>query len=119
MKTAGKFVIQEHARDDSVHWDLMLETGEVLQTYRLELPPDKLLEQRCTAVKIVDHSLKFLTYEGAVNNGKGSVRIVEAGTYQLLSKDKRCIGLQLDGEILKGEFALTHIEGGRWEFGRC
>ena len=119
MKRNRGFVIQEHARDESVHWDLMLETGGALQTYQLESPPDKLLEQRCTAVKIFDHALKFLTYEGAVNNGKGSVRIVEAGTYQLLSKDERCFGLQIDGKILKGEFALTHVEGDRWEFGRC
>lgn len=96
----------------------MLETAEVLQTYRLESPPKKLLEQACCAVKIFDHPLKFLSYEGSVNNGKGSVRIDEAGTYQLLSKNERCFKLRLGGKILKGKFALTHIEDEKWEFGR-
>lgn len=118
MERTRGFVIQEHARGDSVHWDLMLERGEALQTYRLELPPDKLLEQSCTAVRIFDHPLKFLTYEGVVNDGEGSVRIADSGTYRLLSENEDCFGLQLTGEILKGEFALVRIEGGRWEFGR-
>jgi len=118
MKSIGKFVIQKHSKADEVHWDLMLEGDGILQTYRLELPPEKIVQQATTAVKIFDHPLKFLTYEGSVNKGKGRVEIAETGTYQLLTESKERQELQLDGKILKDKFALTQIEDDRWEFGR-
>ena len=97
----------------------MLEAGQVLETYRLGLPPEELLQKSITAVRIFDHPLKFLTFEGSVNAGKGSVRIAEAGTYQLLSKNEHCQKLKLDGKILKGKFSLNFIAGDRWEFAQC
>ena len=118
MKMDRAFVIQKHSKAGHIHWDLMLEAGPVLETYRLELPPEKLLQQATTAIKIFDHSLKFLTYEGSVNKGKASVEIAETGTYQLLTESKERQEMQLDGKILKGKFVLTHIEDDRWEFGR-
>ena len=116
MKSVRRFVVQKHSKASEVHWDLMLEAGQVLETYRLDLPPEKLLQQATTAVKILDHPLKFLTYEGSVSNGKGSVEIAEAGTYQLLSGSENRRELQLNGKILKGKFTLTHIKNDKWEF---
>ena len=119
MKNSTKFVIQKHTRPSDVHWDLMLEVSEILETYRLEAPPEKLSQQTSIAIKIFDHPLKFLTYQGSVNNGKGSIKIADAGTYQLLGKSDDNTELQLNGEILKGNFSLTHIEADKWQFERC
>jgi hypothetical protein len=115
MKGVAKFVIQEHAGSEGVHWDLMLGSAQILETYRLGLPPADLLRTKATAVKIPDHPPKFLTYEGSVQKGKGSVRIVESGTYQVLSESDKVRQLQLSGKILKGRCALTHIDGDKWE----
>jgi hypothetical protein len=110
MNTSGKFVIQEHTKAGDMHWDLMFESGKVLETYRLNLPPKKLSQQEiASAVRIFDHLLKFLTYEGSVNKGKGIVKIVDSGTYQLLSVDEKQWVLQLDGKVLKGKFTLTCV----------
>ncbi len=38
-----KFVIQKHIKGRDVHWDLMLQVGETLETYRLELPPERVV----------------------------------------------------------------------------
>lgn len=111
-----KFVIQKHTKARAVHWDLMLETGDVLQTYRIELPPQELYNQRTTAIRIFDHPLKFLTYEGSLSEGKGLVQIADSGTYQLLNEKQDRRRMQLEGKILHGKFALRHIEGDRWEF---
>ncbi len=116
MGNSLRFVIQRHTREGQGHWDLMLEQGDCLQTYRLELPPEKLAQQRSSAVKIFDHPLKFLTYEGPVNKGKGSVEISEAGTYQIIGKTENEIQLQFDGKIVKGRFSLRLIEGDKWQF---
>jgi len=118
MKMDRAFVIQKHTKASRIHWDLKLEAVSIFETYRLEMPPEKLLQQADTAGKIFDHLLKFLTYEGSVNKGKGSVEIAETGTCQLLSESKNRQELQLDGKILKGKFILTHIENNSWEFGQ-
>ena len=117
MSGTKKFVIQKHERKgQDVHWDLMLEAETALETYRLELPPEKLAEQSTTAIRIFDHPLKFLTYEGTVNNGLGSVEIAQAGTYKLLAENDQYRRVQLDGQTLQGQFTLTHIDSDRWQF---
>ena len=116
MPDTKKFVIQKHSRTDHTHWDLMLETENTLQTFRLELPPEKITDQSSIAVKIFDHPLKFLTYQGSVNKGTAAVEIADKGTYQTLSKTKNSSQLLFDGQILKGEFTLTLIEGDNWQF---
>jgi bifunctional non-homologous end joining protein LigD len=112
----SKFVVQKHSQGSKVHWDLMLKVGDVLKTFRLESPPDELLQRKTSAEKIFDHPLKFLTYEGDVNDGRGNVKIADAGAYRTLSENENCWKLQLDGSILKGKSILSHLEGDKWEF---
>ena len=98
---------------------MMLEADGVLLTYRLDLPPEQVLGRRTTATKIFDHPVKFLTYEGSVNKGLGSVRIADSGTYRVLDQRAKLLLLDLDGQILAGQFRLVHIDGNKWEFRPC
>ena len=117
MSTGSKkFVIQKHTSGDNVHWDIMLESGDCLQTWRLEKSPGEIANHSAGATKIFDHPLKFLTYEGPVNKGKGHAKIADAGTYEILCEDKDNIELNVDGQILKGKFTLTHIKENKWRF---
>lgn len=116
MERIRKFVIQKHTSTGEVHWDLMLEAAGVLETYRLSLPPEQLQSHSTTAVKIFDHPLKFLTYEGSVNKGKGSVKIAEAGTYQITSQTEDKMELYFDGRILNGKFTLSRLDADNWKF---
>jgi hypothetical protein len=113
-----KFVIQQHSTALGVHWDFMLELGDILQTYRLDKAPQQLIQNPANAVKIFDHPPKFLTYEGPVNKGQGSVCIIETGTYKMVHQAHDRIELDLNGKILKGKFTLSHIEGDNWQFGK-
>jgi hypothetical protein len=112
-----RFVIQKHTKGKNTHWDLMLERGSILQTYRLDKAPNEALHLAVNAIKIFDHPLKFLTYQGPVNKGRGDVRITESGTYKIVHQAHNQIELDLSGKILKGKFTLTHIEGDNWQFG--
>jgi hypothetical protein len=85
----------------------MLQAGRVLWTFRLNRPPEEWPPEGCQAERIFDHPLKFLSYEGSVNNGEGRVEMVDSGTYELLSRDEDKIELQLQGKVLKGRFELT------------
>ena len=111
-----RFVIQEHRTAADVHWDFMLEQGPNLQTYRLDKPPNQILHAPANALKIFDHSLKFLTYQGPVNKGRGSVHIIEAGTYKITRQQQNHIELNLKAQTLKGIFTLSHIKDDKWLF---
>jgi hypothetical protein len=113
-----KFVIQQHSSGSDIHWDFMLQIGDSLQTYRLDKAPQELTQTPANAVKIFDHSLKFLTYQGPVNKGRGSVRIAEAGSYEIAHHAHDRLELDLNGKILKGKFTLSHIEGYNWQFAK-
>lgn len=110
-----RFVVQEHTTPNGVHWDLMLEKGDVLTAFRLEQPPEAALTGTVQATKIFDHSLRFLTYEGPVQKGVGQVRIVERGTWDVSIKGDDVITLRLQGTTLQGDFTLTRIEGISWQ----
>ena len=112
-----KFVIQKHVLGTDIHWDFMFESGRTLQTYRLDKSPEEVLHNTANAVKIFDHALKFLTYQGPLSKGRGSVCIVESGEYQITHQDRNRIELNLNGQILKGKFVLAHVKDDQWRFG--
>ena len=102
-KKQAKFVIQQHERqDEPTHWDLMLEKSDVLETYRVNKPPEEWGKGLIEAVKIFNHPLKFLTYQGSVNNGKGNVTIADSGVYRLLTENENKLTVDFEGVIVKG-----------------
>ncbi len=116
MEKSKKFVVQKHQREsEPTHWDLMLERDGILETYRLTLPPEEWGKEAIEAVKIFDHSLKFLSYEGSVNEGKGRVEIADCGTYCLIKKDETQQQISFASKLLKRDYRLCLIEGNRWE----
>ncbi len=119
MDTPKKYVVHKHQKEaEPVHWDLMLETYNLLETYRLNLPPEEWEKTKTEAVKIFDHPLKFLTYQGIVNKGKGIVAITDCGTYRLVNKDENQIQISFSGKLLKGEFRLYLIKEDKWELSK-
>jgi hypothetical protein len=119
VKSVSKqFVVQEHRRTADVHWDMMLEGEESLATYRFPLPLEKIAADPVVVEKIFDHDLKFLVYEGPVNNGLGTVRIVDSGVFETLVNTERMLRLRMEGKILCGEFVFEYIEQDRWRFSK-
>lgn len=112
------FVIQKHVRQGDVHWDFMLEHDNCLQTWRIDTAPDKLADDAVNAQKIFDHPLRFLTYEGPVNEGKGTVHIADSGTYQITETQKNDLILDMNGTDIRGKFSLKRIDGDRWQLQR-
>ena len=110
-----QFVIQQHCKGDDLHWDMMLQVGDCLQTWRLDKEPKQVLKTPAEAIKIFDHPLKFLTYEGPVNRGQGQVKIVESGTYRIQCQTDEQIELHFDGKILNGKFTLLRLKDNTWQ----
>ncbi len=110
-----RFVVQEHRKDQDVHWDLMLEKGERLATWQTPAPPEQWSEIPLPCQKLVDHRLKYLTYEGPLSDNRGTVCMVAAGTClpQLVSENNWQI--RLEGDSITGNLGLLKIREEHWQ----
>jgi len=108
-----RFVILEHDHP-TLHWDLMLERGAVLWTWRLPAPPP-FEATRIPATRIGDHRLTYLDYEGPVGGKRGSVIRRERGTFVLQHEKEGELVIEFHGVKLSGTGTLTRINGDRWE----
>lgn len=111
-----EFVIQKHIHTDNpAHWDMMLQQSDKLLTWRINVPPENISSIPIEAEKIFDHPIKFLTYQGAVNNGNGNVEIADAGTYKIVEITPDKINISITGKIIKGMMELTQIKNSIWQ----
>jgi hypothetical protein len=110
-----RYVILEHDWPQQ-HWDFMLETGTVLQAWKLaEVPKPNVA---IPAEKSFDHRLIYLDYEGPISGGRGSVTRWDAGVFSTVSNLENRLVIQLDGGQLQGVVELTNHfdEGWTWHW---
>ncbi|MBI4575529.1 MAG: hypothetical protein HY722_04615 [Planctomycetes bacterium] len=106
-----RFVIQEHDHPaEGLHWDLMLERGAELATWRLATPPDSGPLAAIEARPLAAHRAAYLDYEGPVGGGRGSVRIWDRGDYEVERWDATEVAVRLSGQRLR---ALARLAAGR------
>lgn len=110
-RTMPRFVILEHDHPQ-LHWDLMLEAGSVLRTWRLAAPlrPGAAI----AAVAAADHRLLYLDYEGPISGGRGRVVRWEHGAFTGQVQGEPPFVVQLQGERLCGVLSLEHVAGDAW-----
>jgi hypothetical protein len=107
------------------HWDLMLEAGDVLETWALaQLPRDWQAAHERTAAthphcpplaagnavpaeRLPDHRIAYLDYEGPVSGDRGNVVRVAVGAYTTTTRRDDCVQIELRGD-LSGRVALEH-----------
>jgi hypothetical protein len=110
----ARFVILHHRFDDSEHWDLMIEHGEVLLTWQLLREPVDAARLPIPARRIGDHRKAYLEYEGPVSGGRGTVRRVDAGTVEIEEQTRDQLRFRLAGSRLCGSFVLQRGEAQDW-----
>ena len=93
-----RYVILEHDHP-TLHWDLMLEAGEVLRTWRLAAPPRP--GGKVAAEPSFDHRLVYLDYEGPVGGDRGTVSAWERGTCEVVSSDAARVVVKLEGSPVR------------------
>jgi hypothetical protein len=106
-----RYVILEHDHPQ-LHWDLMLEHGDALRTWRLAAPPCAGLDIAATA--LAEHRLAYLDYEGPVSGNRGTVKRWDHGRYAATVAE--VLHLQLHGERVAGQAVLKQIAGADWVF---
>lgn len=100
-----RFTISQHTGSkDGDHYDLMLEHGDSLKTWRLVNTAFQIAQ---VARQIKDHRKTYLDYEGEISGDRGKVKIWDTGTYTVDEwKDDR-IQVALVGKALKIRLMLT------------
>ncbi|MHB2015853.1 MAG: DNA polymerase ligase N-terminal domain-containing protein, partial [Candidatus Xenobia bacterium] len=118
-----RFVVQRHhAR--RLHYDFRLEANGVLVSWAIPHGPSQDPKVKRMAVHVEDHPLDYGTFEGTIpkgNYGAGSVMVWDLGTYRLLGDgsweaqhERGDIKLQIDGQRVRGEFALVRTHDNQW-----
>jgi len=123
------FVIQKHAAT-TLHYDFRLEAGGVLKSWAVPKGPSTNPKEKRLAVPTEDHPIDYADFEGVVPEGSygaGTVLVWDRGTYQnLTEKDGEKIGVaealerghvsfRLEGEKVRGGYALTRFRTGKGE----
>jgi bifunctional non-homologous end joining protein LigD len=113
---AERFVVQEHhAR--RLHWDLRLERDGVLVSWALPrgLPPDP--GENRLAVRTEDHPVEYLDFEGEIPKGEygaGEMRVWDRGTYEVEKFEPAKVVVVLNGERVRGRYALFRTKDRNW-----
>ena len=108
-QSGQRFVLLRHEMPPNAergsHWDLMLENRGVLLTWELpQLPPGPLPAsfEQLGILRLPDHRIDYLEYEGPVSNDRGTVQRVDFGHYHLAT-GHLATGHLATGDL--GEFA--------------
>lgn len=101
-----QFVLLEHDHPE-LHWDFMLESDDVLLTWRLDCIPDKAGE--IAALSLPDHRMAYLDYEGPISGNRGSVLRVDRGNFEWLVSEDDIVSVRLNGSRLQGAARLQKV----------
>jgi DNA polymerase Ligase (LigD) len=105
-----RFAILEH--DYPVpHWDLFLEAGDVLRSWRLLSPLEPGIA--VPAEPTGDHRLLYLDYEGPVSVNRGTVARIDAGTFAWEADVEECVVVRIAGTHFVGRLILQR-DSGHW-----
>ncbi len=119
-KTLLHFVVHEH-RATRLHYDLRLEVGGALASWALPKGPSLNPADKRLAVRVPDHELSYLDFEGIIPEGTygaGPVIVWDTGEFVPLDTDDPAgalangkLSFELRGRRLKGIFAIAQMKG--------
>ena len=115
-----RFVVQKH-RATSLHYDFRLEMEGVLKSWAVPKGPSLDPADKRLAMQVEDHPVSYFDFEGIIpagNYGAGTVMVWDMGTWEPQGDAAEMLGkgdlkFRLNGEKLKGDFALVHMKARR------
>lgn len=117
-----RYLIQRHAAT-RLHYDFRIEYDGVLKSWAVTKAPSRDPAIKRLAVEVEDHPLDYGSFEGTIpggNYGAGTVQLWDTGSWtpqhpETLETDfaKGSVKMTLDGERLKGGWALVRLKSDR------
>ena len=113
----GRFVVQRH-RATRLHYDFRLEADGVLVSWAVPKGPSLDPKERRLAMKVEDHPLEYMDFEGVIPRGEygaGDVIVWDWGTWEpdpetpdaAKAIEEGELKFRLDGQKLKGRFTIV------------
>ncbi len=126
-KSTGRYFVQRHDAT-RLHYDFRLEIDGTLKSWAVPKGPTLDPNRRSLAMMVEDHPIDYGDFEGNIpegNYGAGSVMLWDRGHFELLGDTPGAaqiargdLKFRVDGEKIKGEFALVHMKnagkGNEW-----
>lgn len=113
-----RFVVLQHTDKAGIHFDLMIDLGPDLATWKFAQPPEAAANGSLPCQRIGNHRHFYLDYEGPISGGRGHVVRHDAGECTALTQvDLNCL-VRFFGEKLSGRFQLKSADatGGAFWF---
>jgi DNA ligase D-like protein (predicted 3'-phosphoesterase) len=122
-----RFVVQKH-QAKRLHYDFRLEVDGALKSWAIPKGPSTDPRDKRLAVQTEDHPLDYGGFEGVIPEGEygaGTVLVWDAGEYRNLKEesdhpmsmgdavDRGHVTVWLEGEKLRGGYALTRFRKGK------
>jgi hypothetical protein len=111
LPTPPRFVVLEHDHP-YLHWDLMLEAGKSLRTWRLAATPAAGVAIEATPLG--EHRRLYLDYEGPVSGDRGRVVRWDYGTFAWEGQGEGVVAVRLEGARLRGLLRLWQLPDHAW-----
>ena len=116
---AAAFVVQHHVCPQGDHYDWMLERAGGLITFQMSVRlGDLIVGQAVDVRRLGEHRRAYLTYEGPVSGGRGSVRIDDRGTYEATGQPDARWLVRVRGQHAAGRLSLDRVEGDAYRLTR-
>ncbi|MCK8518830.1 DNA polymerase ligase N-terminal domain-containing protein [Methanoculleus sp. 7T] len=123
------FVVQKHDAT-TLHYDFRLEVDGVLKSWAVPKGPSADPKEKRLAAPTEDHPLDYADFEGVIPEGSygaGTVLVWDRGTYRNLTQKggrevpvaealtRGHVSVWLEGEKVRGGYALTRFRTGKGE----
>lgn len=113
------FVVLEHADAQGIHYDLMIDAGDALATWKCSLPPENAAAAPLSCRRIADHRRKYLDYEGSISGDRGRVRRHDQGVCTVHAREPGGWRVAFQGRRLAGLFDLVSTGQGDDQWRLC
>jgi len=93
----------------------------VLKSWAIPKEPSADVNVKRLAVKVEDHHIDYIDFEGVIPEGMygaGRVEIWDKGTYVLKNKEANKIEFTLYGTKIRGDYVLIRFRNNNWLFFR-
>lgn len=114
-----KFVVHHHTGHpgEADHYDLMIDEGKTLATWRIspESMARLLAGATAGAARIANHRREYLTFEGPISCDRGMVKIMDTGECELIGDDGGVFVYWFEGKKIRGQLEIEPLRGDRWE----
>ena len=105
-RTEARFVVLRHVDRLGVHFDLMIDVGDGLATWKMSAPPEAANKVGIICRRIGDHRRAYLEYEGPISGDRGEVSRHDCGSCFCHEKTDDAWIVEFRGRLLMGWYKL-------------